>query len=474
MSVNVRSLSNTSALNLDGGGSVSHSQDFTVTWNSVAGANVYILSESVDGNTARHEIDAGDSSKLFSGQEYGKTYSYTLKACVGDGSATDLTCVDQDGASPAALSVEVKPATPTGLSDDDSQQSTDGEYELTWGTVDAGASTDYELQERSKALSAASFPAWPKLSNGSEKLLASPGSASHSVSKTGANFEKHYEYRVRACASNDECGDWSNASAAVSLRFEQPVLESISATADGTYTLSWNSITGADGYVVEEIQYDGANWPAFTSGSVRNENTNSSEVSGKDGGDKFKYRVKACFGTHCGDYSVESNEVEVPTFPGDPNISVTGHDDEQDNEYSIVWSSVEDAARYEFKEWIEGDTEPVYTDLGEAASFQSGANFVKTYAGQAYQKSYHYKVRACVGVNNCTLESAVTVNVRLAVPGFTLANVDSPETDGVYSLSWGSAANAENYILEIRKKRSADSVFFRLDKCRQVQRCGQL
>ena len=464
MSVNVRSLSKTSALNLVGGSAVSHSSSFTVAWDSITGANVYILSESVDGNTARHEIDAGASSKLFSGKEYGKTYSYALKACVGDGSEVDFTCVDQDGASPAALSVKVKPATPTSLSDDDSQQSTDGEYVLTWGTVDAGTGTYYELQERSKALSAASFPApdWPKLSDGSEKLLAldSPGSVSHSVSKTGANFEKHYEYRVRACASNDECSDWLSTSTALSLKFEQPALESISAPTSGSYTLNWNSITGADGYVVEEIQYDGSNWPAFTSSSVPNANTNSSEVSGKDGGDKFKYRVKACFGNHCGDYSVESNEVLVPIFPGDPNIGVEDQLlNEQDNEYSIVWSSVEDAARYEFKEWIEGDTEPAYTDLGEAASFRFGANFVKTYAGQAYQKSYHYKVRACVGVKNCTLESAVTVNVKLAVPSFMLANVDSPETDGVYGLSWDSAANADNYILEMRKKRSAETAF---------------
>ena len=445
VSVDVFSLSDASALSLDGGGSVSHSPSFTVRWSSVEGAGVYILTESVEeGDDVLHEIDAADTSLGFNGKEYGETYTYTLKACAGDGSADDFTCVDQGGAPPAALSVEVKPGTPADLKDDDFQQSTDGKYELTWDAAAAGAGAYYELQESSKALDAADFADWPKLSDGGEKLLASSlNSTRYPVTKTGANFEKYYQYQVRACAANNFCGDWSDASAAVRLKFGKPVLESIVADGAGSYTLDWDSVAEANRYVIEEIQYDTteSRWPAnWKSAAVSEEDTEDDHgVSGKRSGDKFRYHVKACFDTVCGDYSVVSNDVEVPTFPGDPDLSVSdrAEGDEQDNSYNITWSSVEDAERYEFKEWEEGETEPsVYEDLGDAVSLWSGTKFSKEYLAQEYQKIYHYKVRACAD-NNCTLESAATVNVNLAKPSLTLSGADSPETDGKYTLDLG-------------------------------------
>ena len=147
------------------------------------------------------------------GSEYGKSYSYKAAACLGTDGISGCTIWSD------SLSVEVKPAVPANLGlDGDVSLVTDNEYTLTWNAVDAGTGTYYQLQESSD-----SGAAWASL------FLTTPSSTGHTVTKTGADFEKDYQYQVKACAANDACGDWSSASDTVSLKFGQPGLSVLTA-----------------------------------------------------------------------------------------------------------------------------------------------------------------------------------------------------------------------------------------------------
>ena len=286
VSVNVHSLSNTSALNLDGGGSVSRSQDFTVTWSSVAGAAVYVLSESVDGAAAQElpALDAANTSLDFSGKEYGKTYTYTLKACVGDGSATDFTCVDQDGAS---LSVEVKLPAPGSLSSDETA-SYDRVYELNWDTVTDAVG--YQLQESSN-----SGTNWTNLSG--------IGTSSYESSGNGVGT---YSYRVRACTvasavadslgdgDDVRCSNWTNIGAVVTvIGLANSSTLSSNATNDisndGSYTISWTAVTGASVYILSE-SVDG------TETSFASQTGTSESITGRTYGKSYSLQSQGLCG----------------------------------------------------------------------------------------------------------------------------------------------------------------------------------
>ena len=61
----------------------------------VADAQVYVLTETPSGGVAQTYTE-DDPSKSLTG-EYGKSYTYSVKACFGDGSDTDATCKGADG-----------------------------------------------------------------------------------------------------------------------------------------------------------------------------------------------------------------------------------------------------------------------------------------------------------------------------------------------------------------------------------------
>ena len=186
---------------LDGGGVsyISYDGEYTLTWGSVDRAVSYALLEAVDGvDDPNGPIVVTTIGQGLSAREYGKSYSYKVKACLGASGVNGCTIWSN------SLSVEVKPNKPAGLGSSDGQFGTDGEYTLTWSDVDADTGTYYKVQERSAAVGSSSFSGWTI-------LLDRPSSASYDISKTGADFEKKYEYQVRACAANNACGDWSES-----------------------------------------------------------------------------------------------------------------------------------------------------------------------------------------------------------------------------------------------------------------------
>ena len=394
--VTVHALADSSALSSDESGNISTDRSYTVSWTSVAGAAVYVLTEENGGSSAPFAASSGLSQNI-SGKSYGQSYAYGLKACGGDGSSDDFTCAEQS----STVTVQVKPAVPGSLSLASGTLSPvrDALYTLTWYTVDAGTGTYYEIQERSEAPGSPGFGSWEAAAPSS--IDTAVVSAVIDKSAAVSAFQRNYEYQVRACASNAACGDWSG-SLALSLQFAKPAL-ALDAAVDssGSYTLTWNSIAGASQYELEESADGGANWTAVN--ALSDPAGRRHEVTGKSQGDETEYRLRACRSSACGEWS-DALEAEVPSLDGSLALS-SGQANEQDRSYTISWSPItaDGVDRYRLKEWEEGQSEPADAacqdssdlscqDLGDTVLSQS-------YIGKAYQKSYHYEVRACAGLS---------------------------------------------------------------------------
>ena len=450
---------------LTGPGLVHHETSYVIGWDegSIDGAQVYILKETSEGvertvNTAAH----GDTPSVeLTGREYGKTYSYLLTACAGEGGEDDYSCRVLDESNP--LRVEVKPATLAGLANGGEDNSTDGTYALSWTAASAGSGSSYKIEERSKALGG-SFSGW--------LVLSSENTNSYSIDKPGSDFERDYEYRVSLCASNGVCGEPS-AAVALSLRFAKPSL-SVDGTikASGEYSLGWSDVPKAASYVVQELEKTGSacpSSPAAQAGwSARDEeytpSSSERDISGKAPGKSYCHIAKACNGGGvCGSWSAVY-EAQVPDLEW-PTGAVLSSDqtDEEDNEYTISFPDVSVAGvnRYELISWA--------SDLGEAGAEPNwgSADVISDTNGDGslsdderdkgigpvdYRKSYHYRAKACAG-SNCTGPSPVfTVHVSYSQPALSLTG-DVPKGD--YTLSWSASSLAPQYVLQKREKRSS-------------------
>ena len=204
----------------------------------------------------------GDRFVEFDDREYGKTYSYLLTACAGDGGDDDISCRVLDESNP--LVVEVKPAKLAdpaisgGLEDEAASADTDGVYTLSWTAASAGSGSYYKIEERSGALGSSPFGG----DAGWLVLASNVTTNSYSIDKPGRDFERDYEYRVSLCASNGICGEASD-SVALSLSFAKPSL-TVDGTikASGEYSLGWSDVPKAASYVVQGIEKTGSACPS--------------------------------------------------------------------------------------------------------------------------------------------------------------------------------------------------------------------
>src|SRR5690606_29541787 len=114
--------------------------------------------------------------------------------------------------------------------------SSSGNYTVSW-TSSSGA-TRYRLEEKGRT------GRWTQIKHTEDLSEAIAGRASGT-----------YGYRVRACSglTTSTCGEYSDSdSIEVSVLPTVPVLLIHSATSTGDYIVSWNTISGATRYRLEE------------------------------------------------------------------------------------------------------------------------------------------------------------------------------------------------------------------------------
>lgn len=288
--------------------------------------------------------------------------------------------------------------------------STDGSYTLSWNAI--GGATTYELQQEFNG------GGWTTIQNNSGLGWSASGKANGS-----------YGYRVHACDVTG-CGTWSGV-ATVTVLYP-PGTPSLSVPANnntGGYTVSWSAVATATGYNLQE-QVNGGSWTTVQSNSATNWG-----ATGKGNG-TYGYEVQACNASGCSAWSpVGSVAVLLPPASA-PSLNAPSSNGS--GAYTVSWTSVATATRYNLEEQINGGS---WTTVQSNSATSWGA------AGQS-DGTYAYQVQAC-NSSGCSAWSPVATTTVLFPPG-SPPSVSSPSTSatGSYTVSWSTIANATSYNLQ--------------------------
>ncbi len=192
---------------------------------------------------------------------------------------------------------------------------------------------------------------------------------------------------------------------------------------DGSYTLSWSSVTYANRYTLQEKIGSGS-WVTVQDTSVL-----SKSFSGK-GDNTYSYRVRACNETGCSSYSA-TKSVVVLHIPGTPG-SISGPATDTDGSFSVSWgTSTGSVASYKLQERI---------NSGSWSTIQNTAATSKTFSSKPDNR-YDYRVQACNG-SGCSGWTGTKTVIVARVPGIPGNVTGAPEenTDGNFSVSWSVAS----------------------------------
>ncbi|GGK03217.1 hypothetical protein GCM10011394_10360 [Luteimonas terricola] len=342
---------------------------FTVGWTTVAAADRYQLQERQGTGSWGSIHDAAGTSKAISGKAAG-SWGYRVRGCNGAGCGNWSTIgTVQVIHAPAGTPALTVPAT-----------SYTGAFTASWTSV--ATATRYELEERLGAGS------WTQIHNAAATSRAVSG-------KTAGSWG----YRVRAC-NQAGCAAWSSVgTVAVTLPPASPPGLTVPASnTSGSYSATWTTVTHATSYQLQERLGTGG-WT-----TIHNASGTSKAVSGKATG-SWGYQVRACNVAGCSAWSATRTVAVLRAPTGVPVLTApattTTHN------YTVSWTAVTDAARYELEEQVNGAG--VWNKVHDAAATS------KAFSGKQ-TGNYAYRVRGC-NTSGCAGWSSVrTVVVTLPVP----------------------------------------------------------
>lgn len=266
---------------------------YNVSWGSATGASGYTLQEATNsGFTDATTAYSGSGTSTSLTERAPGTYYYRVKASNASG--------DSAWSNTQSVTVIAPPAVPTlnAISNTDG----DGGYTVSWSS--ASSATSYTLQEASS-------------NTFSDAITVYSGSGtSTSISDRSPST---YFYRVRA-SNVIGTSAWSNVRAVDVVALPtSPVLYSIdNLDGDGSFEISWSSITVAAGYTLQE-----ATNSTFTAATTAYSGSNTSaSLSGRARGTYF-YRVLA---SNVRGNSTWSNVQSVVAWPARVYLPLTLRD----------------------------------------------------------------------------------------------------------------------------------------------------
>ena len=396
--------------------------NYTVSWAAVTHATRYQLQESDDGGTTwdnTYPIATG-TRQAFTNKSRGAR-TYRARAC----RARSATC----GAwsDPHTVSVgPPPPAVPTGLTS--TTPDARGNYTVSWAAVTGVA--DYTLRESDD--DDTTRDTTYAIAKGTKKAFTgkAPGD---------------WTYQVRACNAG-ACSGWSDSTDVTVPRLGAPAnLAATVPDADGDYTLSWDAVTHATRYRLQESDDGGTTWdntyPIATGASKA--------FAGKAEG-AWTYRARACRRDNvtCGAWS-GAVTVTVPGPPAQPDAPTLTPGDGQ---LSVAWAAPDDngspitgyALRH--REY-DNDDDWSRRVLG---STDTGT----TIAGLTNGTDYEVQVQAANARGNSPWSESATAVPRaaLAAPG----NLRAPTAStGAHTVRWDPVPGAGRYELQARRDGAA-------------------
>jgi YD repeat-containing protein len=367
---------------------------FTVSWTAVSAAAEYQLQERQGSGSWTSYPNSSALTRAISGKAAG-SWSYQVRACndagCGGWSAIKGVNVLYPPAGPPTLTVPAANGT--------------GSYTVSWTSV---ATADrYELQER------LGTAAWSTIQE----------AATTTKALSGQNAG-HWGYRVRACNAAG-CSAYS-AIATTTVVTGVPTLTAPATSTSSSYTVSWTAVTAAARYELDQRK-DAGSWS-----KVHDAAATSKALSGLANG-TYEYRVRACVSTICAGYSAIKATVVIAGLPAvtAPATNTTGN-------YSVSWTSVATATRYELEQ---------RKDAGAWSKIQDTAATSRALSGQV-PGTYGHRVRACKGTI-CGGWSAIATTAVNGPPGVpTLAGPGFTYRNEPYTMTWSAAAGATSYELQ--------------------------
>jgi YD repeat-containing protein len=254
---------------------------YTVSWTTVSGALTYNLQKEMNGGAWASVQNTGSTSWSAASQPTG-TYGYRVQACDATG------CGPWSATGSTTVSIPTAPATAPALSVP--ANSTTGSYTVSWGSVSSAGS--YTLQQRVNG------GGWTTVSASAALSWNASGEASGS-----------YGYQVQACNAVG-CGPWSAVGTDTVTLPPIPATPSLttpSTNATGSYTVSWNAVSNATSYTMQE-QVNGGGWTTVSASAAT-----SWAASVPNG--TYGYRVQACDVTGCSAWSGTSTTVVTIPVP---------------------------------------------------------------------------------------------------------------------------------------------------------------
>ncbi|MGQ0384690.1 MAG: hypothetical protein ACT4UP_08440 [Gammaproteobacteria bacterium] len=154
-----------------------------------------------------------------------------------------------------------------------------------------------------------------------------------------------------------------------------------SSSTTGSYTVSWGAASGTlTAYELYEATHPGFSGQMLAYGGT----ALSKAISGKGNG-SYYYRVRACNGSACSDYRTGANAIVVTLAVPAAPASITGPSTSTTGNYTISWSTVSGATRYELWENLIGDP---------ASKVYDGPNAFKSFSNKP-NGEYMYRAKAC-------------------------------------------------------------------------------
>ena len=193
-----------------------------------------------------------------------------------------------------------------------------GSYTVSWGSPEGCIYDEEDNTYDCNRL-------WEKVGSGSwANVSVTTGATSKAYSGQANNT---YEYQlcwsdVSPGYSTSNCGEpLGVGSVTVTVMDLPPAVPNVPTVpandTDGTYTISWNSVTGATSYDLQEVENGSSTWVTVNTSPITSASYNRTKGDGV-----WHYRVRAC-NPACSAYSSSSAAIFVAITPGPPTQAPT-------------------------------------------------------------------------------------------------------------------------------------------------------
>ncbi len=379
---------------------------FTISWNKIRGADKYDVY--YDNGTGYKLLRTVTGTSTTTGTApYGKKYSYKVRAVNSKNSAVTSAF------STAVTATNTKKLqTPTAKA----VVNANGGFTISWNKVTGADKYDVYYD------------------NGTGYKLLRTVTGTSTTTGT-APYGKKYSYKVRAVNSKNSAITSAFSSAVTAINNKKLVTPTLKATvnANGTFTLSWNKVTGATRYGIYMLESNGKyKWIKSTSATSWTAGT-------AQYGKKYTYKV----------FAVNDNTSVKSEFSS--AVSATNNKKLQattakvtvnaNGSFKLSWNKVTGATKYGiYMKQANGSYKWIKTVTG--TSF--------TTAVAAYGKQYTYKVLAANNNKSAQTFSNV-VNAKntkkLQTPSLKVA----VNKNGSFKLSWGKVTGATSYQIYMKQ-----------------------